>query len=119
MHSWDARYLPALAPRSLLIQKTPFGPEEEFPQGVPLTAAQEKMEAMGFNCEVIVDGSFVYHVRDDQWRREKRTRENTDYILCKRCLKEGLMVTYFETVALVLENGFVVDALYERNSLGP
>ncbi|MFN8739228.1 MAG: hypothetical protein ACK5YR_04860 [Pirellula sp.] len=109
-----ARSPKLLDPKELLVAL-----KVEFPQGVPLRAAQEKMETLGFKCERVVDGTFVSHVRNDQWRREKRTREHIDFILCKRQLKQGRMVTYIEAVALVIENDFVVDALYEMNSLGP
>ncbi len=110
----SARSPKFLDPEELLVAL-----KDECPTGIPLAAAQERMESLGFTCESVIDGTFAYHFRDDQGKREKRTRENIDFILCKRQLKQGLMVTYFETVALVLENGVVMDALYEKNSLGP
>jgi len=81
--------------------------------------AQQQMAENGFECTRIDNGTFIHRIRHDDGRMENRTLENIDFIRCKRKTQDGMWVTYFDDVALVIENGLVVDALTNWSAVGP
>lgn len=93
--------------------------KQSYPEGVSPEVAQQRMEENGFECIRVHNGSFVHQVHHDDGRLENRTLENIDFISCKRKTQDGMWVTYFDDVALVIENGLVVDAVCNWSAVGP
>lgn len=81
--------------------------------------AQRQMEDNGFECTRISNGAFVHQIHHDDGSLESRSIENIDFIRCKRKTQQGVWVTYFDDVALVIEDGLVVDALSNWSAVGP
>ena len=90
-----------------------------YPNGVSPEAAQRQMEENGFECTWTTNGTFVHQIRHDDGATTNRTVENIDFIRCKRQTQQGMWVTYFDDVALVVQNGRVVDALSNWSAVGP
>ena len=72
------------------------------PNGLTAEKAIERMEAEGFSCEKIENGTFSTTFM------EKHQIKGKDFIRCKRALERGV-----DDVALVVENELVTDILID------
>lgn len=93
--------------------------QESYPNGPPSDVAQMQMEQNGFQCERVTRGNFVHVVRNADGTSQRRTLEGIDFIRCNRTTKNGILVTYFDEVALVIKDDVVVEMLANWDSVGP
>ena len=66
---------------------------------------QDRMETEGFECEMIENGTF------STTYRKKHRIDNADFLRCIRQTEDGV-----DDVALVIENGAVVDSIIDFQS---
>ena len=69
------------------------------PGALDADVARARMEAEGFECEMVENGTFVLSTN-----REKGLLPDADFIRCRRELEHRI-----DDVALVVENGVVTD----------
>ena len=66
---------------------------------------QERMEAEGFECEMIENGTF------STTYRKKHRIDDADFLRCRRETEDGV-----NDVALVIEDGVVIDSIIDFES---
>ena len=92
---------------------------EAHPSGIPVDAALSEMQNAGFECEFIRNGTFKHEADEpDSITKKLTTYDNIDFLRCRRNTQEGL-VSYFDNVALVIENGKVIKILANWGATGP
>jgi hypothetical protein len=87
-------------------EKTRAGILERVPVGTPVERAADIMRANGFTCESMRNAAFL-------------DRERIDFLYCDRERAVGLMVGRRWQVALVEEEGRVMDVLVGTGLIGP
>ncbi len=91
---------------------------ESHPDGIPAGAAQEKMQQCGFKCQMVQNGTFVHKVHEPtDGKLQRRELQDIDFIECHRKRQSGL-VTYFDTVALIVEGDIVTEVLSHWEATG-
>jgi hypothetical protein len=77
------------------------------------------MEDAGFECKHVRNGKFKHRRRDSSSAEAKfDIYENIEFLRCSRETRDG-WITYFEDVAIVIENEFVVNFLANWDAVGP
>ncbi|TWU07580.1 hypothetical protein [Stieleria varia] len=87
---------------------------DAIPIGTPLARAREIMESAGFECELILSGSFTEDmglIGDDG---DYPAVANARYLQCKRANSTGLLTANFWTIAIVLDDGDKVSEVLVR-----
>ena len=94
----------------------------KIPAGTPITEAQTRMEAAGFECRMSHDYGFSEapgFIGDDLPGYNFRSIDKTTYLSCSREESAGFLLTSMWTVAIVPdESGNVSDVLVRHRRGG-
>lgn len=89
---------------------------DQLPEGTALAAAQQFMEHEGFTCMIVRNGTFV----EKTWfGAQVPIHENIDFLECRRVQSDGLLMSRYWGVALVLSGDSVQKVLVSHYIDGP